>query len=730
MKKIRLLLFFGCLSINSFALNITIIESTPYTMDATWSTVATSMGHSPTIVPQTTLNSNAFFATTDVLIVSSGVAVYPANQIATILAFLQTGKPVYLQCEYQSSYDSNQGFASIISSLGGTFTWTTTMAGDLHPMNVLGNFATANNTIDTIGYFWYSVPGTGDCNTIPFLEFNNAQHGWQYVPANPAWGNIVATTDQDWVQSNTSLPLMENIITNMINPLFNAGPGGSVNLGNDTTICNGSQLVLNATSANGSYVWQDNSTNPTYTVSLPGTYYVAVTGPCGNAFDTIVVNFAPAPVFDLGNDTTLCQGNPVVLDATTSSATYQWSNNTTNPTLTVSSSGIYWANVTVNGCSRRDSVQVNFLPLPSVNFGNDTGLCSGNQLVLNAGSSGSTYLWQNNSTASTFTVTVSGTYFVNVTNSCGTAHDTIVVNYNAPPVLNLGNDTSLCQGQQLILNATTANATYQWSNNTTNPTLSVSTSGSYWANITVGGCNDIDSIQVTFISAPVVNLGNDITLCSGQSATLNGGNANSYLWSTNATTQTISVNTAGTYFVQLSNGTCSASDSIQVTVNSPPAINLGPDFSLCLGQVANLNAGPATNYLWSDGSTGQSITVGQSGTYWVIAGNAQCSSVDSVVVTSEDCSVVLILPNVFTPNGDGSNDPFTPVAIRGISGIQTSIYNRWGELIFNSDNPSINWDGKTANGAEAVDGVYYWIVNYTDLLGKNSSQQGFVTLVR
>ncbi|MDQ3109072.1 MAG: gliding motility-associated C-terminal domain-containing protein [Bacteroidota bacterium] len=596
MKKITLAVFFLSISISSFALNITIIESTSFntahTMDATWNGVALGMGHTPSILPQTTLDNTTFFATTDILIISSGIGTLPSNRVATILAFLQTGKPVYIQSEYLSSYDCNQAFASIISSLGGTFTWTVTMAGDLSPMNVLGTFATTNNVVPSISYYWYSVPGNGDCNTLPFLEYGGANHGWQYVPSNPAYGNIITTTDQDWVNQSTSIPLMENIITHLITPGFSSSPSTGVDLGNDTTICQGQQLILDATSTNATYAWQNNSTNPTFTVTAPGTYFVTVTGSCGTSQDTIVVNFSPSPVLDIGNDTSLCVGDQLILDATTPGAAYLWSDNSTNATITVSATGMYWAQITVNGCSAGDSIQVNFNP------------------------------------------------------------------------------------------------------------------------------------------APVSNLGNDISLCAGQNGVLNGGSAAAYLWSTSATTQAITVNTSGTYWVQLSSGTCSSSDTINVTFLPLPNVNLGNDFALCIGQSSNLNAGSATNYLWSDGSTNVSINITLPGTYWVVATNNQCSDSDTIIVTSEDCDVVITLPNVFSPNSDGSNDIFIPVFIKGITTLQTSIYNRWGELIYVSNNLTVDWNGKVNGGNDASDGVYYWVINYTDLNGDVADSSGFVTLIR
>src|SRR5690606_15424578 len=99
----------------------------------------------------------------------------------------------------------------------------------------------------------------------------------------------------------TSPQLMENIITNLISPL----PQITLNLGNDTALCQGETLTLYATTANATYLWQDNSTNPTFNVTQQGTYWVQVTNNCGTTTDTINVSYNPIPTVNLGNDTTL-----------------------------------------------------------------------------------------------------------------------------------------------------------------------------------------------------------------------------------------------------------------------------------------------------------------------------------------------------------------------------------------------------------------------------------------
>lgn len=125
--KQSLFILFMMLFLYAEALNIRIIESTSanpgHTMDTQWQSVATAMGHTPTISPQTTLDNTTFFASSDVLIISSGVIALTATRISNIQAFASTGKPVYIQAEYLNTYTANGAFQSIVNALGGGFTW-------------------------------------------------------------------------------------------------------------------------------------------------------------------------------------------------------------------------------------------------------------------------------------------------------------------------------------------------------------------------------------------------------------------------------------------------------------------------------------------------------------------------------------------------------------------------------------------------------------------------------
>jgi hypothetical protein len=148
------------------------------------------------------------------------------------------------------------------------------------------------------------------------------------------------------------------------------------------------------------------------------------------------------------------------------------------------------------------------------------------------------------------------------------------------------------------------------------------------------GCSVADSINLTLLPAPQVDLGPDTTACS--SLSLNAGNpGSSYVWSTGATGQSINVTASGTYTVTVTepSGGCQTSDAIQVVISQPPIVDLGPDFFACLS--ATLDAGnPGATYLWSTGDTGQSLTIAASGTYSVTVTSPDgCQNTDAVLVT-------------------------------------------------------------------------------------------------
>ncbi|MFZ4414489.1 MAG: LamG-like jellyroll fold domain-containing protein, partial [Bacteroidales bacterium] len=228
----------------------------------------------------------------------------------------------------------------------------------------------------------------------------------------------------------------------------------------------------------------------TVTPSQTTNYYLTVTNGSCSGVDSVKVSVSPLPLVNLGNDTTICQGNQILLNAGNIGCTYLWNTGATTQALNVTSSGTYWVKVTnSNGCIGKDTISVNIVSNFIVNLGNDTTICQGNPLTLNAGNVGAYYLWSTGATTQQINVINLGTYWVKVTNSNGCfAKDTIIVSFITNLIVNLGNDTSICQGDELLLEAGNTGSNYQWNTGANTQTISIQNSGTYWVQVDNNNC--------------------------------------------------------------------------------------------------------------------------------------------------------------------------------------------------------------------------------------------------
>ena len=289
-------------------------------------------------------------------------------------------------------------------------------------------------------------------------------------------------------------------------------------------------------------------------------------------------------------------------------------------------SGVYMDYYTpAEGC---DSIVTTNLTVnnPVVNLGADFTLCAGTTSTLNAGNPGATYIWSTGATTQTITVNTTGTYAVTITDNAGcTASDAVTVTVVAAPNANLGTDVAICAGETVLLDAGNPGCTYLWNTGATTQTITVTTAGTYTVLVTnPAGCTDNDAIIVTVSPLPSVDLGADVSICAGTTTVLDAGNPGAtYLWNTGATTQTITVGISGTYSVEVTQpGGCSANDAIIISVAPNPDVDLGPNQTICAGELVTLDAeNTGATYLWNTGETTQTIVVTAEGNYSVTVTN-------------------------------------------------------------------------------------------------------------
>jgi len=316
--------------------------------------------------------------------------------------------------------------------------------------------------------------------------------------------------------------------------------------------------------------------------------------------------------------------------------------------------------------------------------------------------------------------------------SCGIA-DTITRRlYAGPLTFSLGNDTVICDRDTLALHAYIPGALNYWSDGSTDTSFQVTLPGKYWVNMALGGCEAIDSVDVTFHPLPEFTLGEDTFICqhSGMVLTPSPASFNTYQWSTGDFTPGININRAGSYTLKVMDRySCSMRDTINVTDRFKPVFQLPKGLSYCTGDKLELSPAFAdARYQWQDGSEYASYRVTQPGLYYVTAINSCGSFSDSVNIKEGNCHI--IVPNAFTPNKDGLNDIFRVLGTSLITAFEMKIYNRWGQLVFQTTEKTKGWDG-SKGGQKQSTGAYVYQIGYKE---QNSAGKklikGTVLLIR
>ncbi|MEO5591420.1 MAG: gliding motility-associated C-terminal domain-containing protein [Chitinophagaceae bacterium] len=449
-----------------------------------------------------------------------------------------------------------------------------------------------------------------------------------------------------------------------------------LDLGPDLQTCPQTITTLHAGKSYLSYEWQDGSSDSLFTTSQPGLYWVKVTDSCGNILrDTLTVSSASAVSISVGPDRTKCNTDTIHLQAPVGFLNYTWS-----PAYAISAT-------------------------------------SGQEVIVNP----------KVDTLYTIIVEKAGGCF---------GYDSIKITVKHSPAIQLGNDTSFCAGDSAVLNAGNTFNDYLWSNGAISQQLSVFNANTYSVMATtIDGCKTYDTIKIiTVFVNPVVKLDNDSTLCTETKKILSPGNFSSYQWQDGSNGPSYSVTALGKYYVKVTDSHhCTSSDTIIINRLAPgPSKFLPPDTGLCnYGGKLELKPTRSYNqYLWSNGATTATINIIQPGIYWLQATDEHnCAGKDSIIVRAEDCMIGFYVPSAFSPNHDGKNDIFRPLLFGNIKSYHFTIYNRWGQLVFDATDPAKGWDGNV-NGQMQNINIFIWTCSYQFEGQELLIKKGTVTLIK
>ncbi len=491
-----------------------------------------------------------------------------------------------------------------------------------------------------------------------------------------------------------------------------------------------------------------------------GTYMCMVSDTNGCTVSDLVLITEPTALTNTFSKTTpRCNGAAdgtadVVPGGGTPGYTYLWNPMPTNGQGTPHAGGLgagtYTCTVSdTNGCSTQAIIMLG-QPLPVVASSSSMpascGLANGWLSVSPSGGDAPyTYSWSPSGGISASAINLSGgiySCYITDANGCtGFLQDTLL-NIGQPPLalVTSGGPTTFCSGDSVKLIAA-GGTSYLWNTGDTTAVITVTKGGAYSvsAKNTCGVATAQITVTVDALPVPVIS-GNKV-ICAGDSALITASGGTTYLWNpTGATTPSIYIRNGGTYTVMVSNSCGTTASSFNLNVNSIAChFTSGPDTGSAPLPVnfADHSTGTPVSWSWNFGNgstaTGQNpeYVFPSSGTYTVtetVTDSFGCRSSSTTLVVIHDQASWIVVPNIFTPNGDGVNDTWQ-VSYQNIQDFDAKIFDRWGVELIHLTSPGESWDGRTLAGNMASDGTYYYIIMATGGDGKKYTLTGYTMLL-
>ncbi|MCF8465748.1 MAG: gliding motility-associated C-terminal domain-containing protein [Flavobacteriales bacterium] len=654
-----------------------------------------------------------------------------------------------------------------------SYDWSTGATGSIISVTENGTYMVAVTdengctSMDSISIEFFPVPEVEITGGSPFCNGDSTQltaicqtsvsYSWSTSSTESSiWVTEAGTyevevTDANGCTATTSFEVEEYEL-----------PVVEISIDGNNPLCAGDSAILTAVSQGAlTFEWSNGASTQSVWVYEAGTYSVTIVDANGCENNTsYVVEGGLRPLLEITGDSVACAGGSIELTAQyVGGEGITWSTGEITQSIEVTQAGEYCVTTaSIDGCSVTDCTNIEFNALPEVEVEVTAGsnpLCPGSEVELTAVSATAvSYAWSPSGSGASIVVDAVGTYTVEVTdvNGCS-AMGSIAVGEGLVPIIEITGVTEFCTGDSVMLTAQYAGGEgVTWSTGETTQDIWVSSAGQYCVSTTsIFGCEANACFTVIEAAIPVVNAGADINICVGQSTTLaatGGTTGTTYTWYVDGQEVgtgamiTVSPGVGITeYSVVASNDNCSVSDEdfVKVYVYDYPVAGFerDPAGDIPLGssvQFTDTTIGSVTDWSWDfgDGLTSMlqnpSHNYADPGSYWVslIASNHGCAD---TAVRGLEVKIIIDIPNVFTPNSDGTNDV---IWLQGtdVDGISMTIYNRWGYSVYASEGRTFSWTGKTSSGVDCEPGTYYYVIEMEYKDGNVSEQTGFFTLIR
>ena len=726
----------------------TLTATAPVSGVGTWSVVSGSGAFANANSPTTTVSGLSLGTNTFKWTIPSGAC---ANVSDLITINVAAGGPTIT---VTNTTICNGSSTTINASGATTYTWNT-------------GATTSSLSVSPTSTTIYTVTGTSSgCSSsktltvtvvsIPTISVNNAticsggsatlsaSGGTSYTwnPGGSTGSNFVVSP-----ASNTTYTVTGSNGTCSQTKTVSVTISGALSINsNSTSICNGNTATLTASGAS-SYTWLpmnssgssvnvSPTTNTTYTI-------IGLSGACTGS-TTVNVNVNPIPTISV-NSTTVCAGTTAILQAS-GATSYTWNTGATTSSISASPSSTtnYTVTGTSIGCSSSKTSTITVISSPTISV-NNTTICAGGTATLNA-TGGTSYTWNpGNSSGSSLIVSPTSNTTYTVISSNGSCSQTKTVSVTISGALSINsNSTSICNGNTATLTASGASS-YTWlpmNSSGSSVYVSPTTNTTYTIIGLSGACTGSTTVNVNVNAIPNVSV-NSTTICAGVTTILQASGANSYVWEdgTIGSTYTVNANSSSNYAVTGTSNGCSNTATANVIVTQNPTLTVSNDITISNGSSTTLIANSdATDIIWSPSNnlscttcTNPLASPSETTEYCVTVKIDNCSVTECVIVKIEiicEQNQNLGVPNAFTPNNDGNNDEF---CLKGweqcVEVFKISIFNRWGEKVFESEDPNFCWDGKYL-GLKLDPAVFVYQINALLVGGEKITKKGNITLIK
>ncbi len=497
----------------------------------------------------------------------------------------------------------------------------------------------------------------------------------------------------------------------------------------DTAACENTLLLISGDPNAGSYLWNTGDNTLDLAVYNNGIYTITQSKNGCTTKDSIHVTIDKVPVVKLGGDTNVCIDPLYTLTAISPYAKrFIWNTGDSTATIQIGSSGMFAVRTENNTCWAGDTIEIHTQLKVPFSFGEDVSDCFNSTIVLTTSPANlDSFAWSTGVSDSFIVITQPGTYWLKTDKGYCTNIDSITFYAKPRPIVSLRNDTTVCKGTPITIDAENPDNTVMWNTGDTSHSITKTQPGFYYVKVAnVENCYSIDSVNLYNYPTPAILEQKNVVVCSDSSFTLQTNPLlKSYKWNDGSTNTSLTVNTGGKYWVSIVDSfNCVHGDTAIVSLQPRPTILIKDKIETC---DLNISLEPEVSYphyLWNYSDTSSSFTITKFGTINLrVIDSNNCSNSINIVIEN-NCPSSVKIPNVFTPNSDGINDEIIPEYLHIV---QTSfkVYNRWGNLVFETTDVTEAWDGK-----DAAIGTYYYVLTCEGNAGEHFALNGTITLLR